>query len=101
MNMVDICNYKSCSVWGVLSGAKHAQHVMSRVPDQQPIKTPGCVSPSAFYLPVAMVTHNTRGQSTPRCYLSVRLHAQLSQITAIVRLCYSIGQLHLSEYTCQ
>ena len=32
--------------------------------------------------------------------LSVRLHAQLSQITAIVRLCYSIRQLQLSEYTC-
>ena len=28
------------------------------------------------------------------------LHAQLSQITAIVQLCYSIGQLQLSEYTC-
>ena len=31
---------------------------------------------------------------------SVRLHAQLSRITVIVRLCYSIGQLQLSEYTC-
>ena len=33
--------------------------------------------------------------------LSVRLHAQLSQITAIVRLRCSIRQLQLSEYTCQ
>ena len=32
---------------------------------------------------------------------SVRLHAQLSQITAIVRLCCSIRQLQLSEYTCR
>ena len=32
---------------------------------------------------------------------SVRLHAQLSQITAIVRLCYSTRQLQLSEYTCR
>ena len=32
---------------------------------------------------------------------SARLHAQLSQITAIVRLCYSIRQLQLSEYTCR
>ena len=32
---------------------------------------------------------------------SVRLHAQLSRITAIVRLCCSIRQLQLSEYTCQ
>ena len=31
---------------------------------------------------------------------SVRLHAHLSQITAIVRLCCSIRQLLLSEYTC-
>ena len=31
---------------------------------------------------------------------SVHWHAQLSQITAIVRLCYSIRQLQLSEYTC-
>ena len=30
---------------------------------------------------------------------SVRLHAQLSRITAVVRLCYSIGHLQLSEYT--
>ena len=34
-------------------------------------------------------------------HLSVRLHAQLSQITATVRLCYSIRQLQLSEYTCR
>ena len=33
--------------------------------------------------------------------LSVHLHAQLSRITAIVRLCYSIRQLQLSEYTCR
>ena len=32
---------------------------------------------------------------------SVCLHAQLSQITAIVRLCCSIRQLQLSEYTCR
>ena len=32
---------------------------------------------------------------------SVRLHAHLSRITATVRLCYSIRQLLLSEYTCQ
>ena len=32
---------------------------------------------------------------------SVPLHAQLSQITAIVQLCYSIRQLQLSENTCQ
>ena len=32
---------------------------------------------------------------------SVRLHAQLSRITAIVRLCHSIRQLQLSEYTCR
>ena len=32
---------------------------------------------------------------------SVSLHAQLSQITAIARLCYSIRQLQLSEYTCR
>ena len=32
---------------------------------------------------------------------SVHLHAQLSRITAIVRLCYSIRQLQLSEYTCR
>ena len=31
---------------------------------------------------------------------SVRLHAHLSRITAIVRLCYSTRQLQLSEYTC-
>ena len=31
--------------------------------------------------------------------LSVRLHAQFSRITAIVRLCYSIRQLRLSEHT--
>ena len=31
----------------------------------------------------------------------MRLHAQLSRITAIVRLCYSIRQLQLSEYTCR
>ena len=31
---------------------------------------------------------------------SLRLHAQLSQITAIVWLCYSTRQLQLSEYTC-
>ena len=30
----------------------------------------------------------------------MRLHAQLSQITAIVRLCNSIAQLQLSQYTC-
>ena len=29
------------------------------------------------------------------------LHAQFSRITAIVRLCYSIRQLLLSEYTCR
>ena len=32
---------------------------------------------------------------------SVRLHAQFSQITAIFRLRYSIGQLQSSEYTCR
>ena len=32
---------------------------------------------------------------------SVRLHAQLSQITAIVPLCCSIRQLQLSQYTCR
>ena len=32
---------------------------------------------------------------------SVRLHAQLSRVTAIVRLCCSIRQLQLSEYTCR
>ena len=30
---------------------------------------------------------------------SVHLHAQLSRITAIVQLCYSIRQLQMSEYT--
>ena len=35
------------------------------------------------------------------CGQSVRLHAQLSQITAIVQLCHSIRQLQLSEYTCR
>ena len=35
----------------------------------------------------------------PRCSQSVRLHAQLSRITAIVQLCYSIRQLLLSENT--
>ena len=32
---------------------------------------------------------------------SVCLHAQFSQITAIDRLCCSIRQLQLSEYTCR
>ena len=32
---------------------------------------------------------------------TVRLHAQLSRITAIVRPCCSIRQLQLSEYTCR
>ena len=32
---------------------------------------------------------------------SVRLHAQLSRIAAIVRLCHSIRQLQLSDYTCR
>ena len=36
------------------------------------------------------------GESLPEH--SVCLHAQLSRITAIVRLCYSIRQLQLSEY---
>ena len=35
------------------------------------------------------------------CLQLLHLHAQLSQITAIVRPCYSIGQLQLPEYTCQ
>ena len=37
------------------------------------------------------------------CHLpqTVHLHAQLSWITAIIRLCYSIRQLQLSKYTCQ
>ena len=30
---------------------------------------------------------------------SVRLHAQLNPIKAIVQLCSAIGQLHLSGYT--
>ena len=34
-------------------------------------------------------------------YHSVHLHAQLSGITAIVQLCYSVRQLQLSEYTCR
>ena len=33
--------------------------------------------------------------------LSLRLHAHLSQITAIVRLCCSVRQLQLSKYTCR
>ena len=32
---------------------------------------------------------------------SIRLHAQLSWITATVRLCYLIKQLQASEYTCR
>ena len=34
-------------------------------------------------------------------FQSVRLHAQLSRITAIVRLRYSTRQLQLSEYACR
>ena len=36
-----------------------------------------------------------------RLSVSVRLHSQLSQITAVVRLCCSIRQLHLSENICR
>ena len=41
------------------------------------------------------------GRELRTCCHSVRLHAQLSQITAIVPLCHSIRQLQLSQYTCR
>ena len=46
------------------------------------------------------VQHSIISMFHVRMCHSVRLHAQFSQITAIVRLCYSIRQLQLSEYTC-
>ena len=44
---------------------------------------------------------NTSNPHRGRLNQSVSLHAQLSRITAIVQLCYSIRQLQMSEYTCR
>ena len=58
---------------------------------------------SSFVLEVWRTT--TSQDSSPQaCMLSphsMRLHAQFSRITAVARLCFSIRQLQLSEYTCQ
>ena len=47
-----------------------------------------------------MQTDRPTGYSWPMTH-SVCLHAHLSQITAIVRLCCSVRQLQLSKYTCR
>ena len=58
------------------------------------VTTPGLLPPLSSPVPCLVV-------SVCVFSLTVRLHAHLSQITAIVRLCYSIRQLQLSEYTCR
>ena len=47
-----------------------------------------------------LLKHETSFSQCSFILHSVRLHAPLSRITAIVRLCYSVRQLQLSEYTC-
>ena len=56
--------------------------------------------PQALFLISGDFNHASLSSTLPTFIQSVRLHAQLSQITAIVRLCYSVRQLQLSVYTC-